>query len=236
MQVPCAVVDLARRHEVQGCIVEDVRWSGGELFAGRVLLPNQGPDQDSTEVGRRGHNLDNIQRALEGLASPPGAQTPLGFAAFDVFVGYLVLDALIANGDRHDRNWAVLRPPPGELRSDALCASFDHGSSLGFSLSDDERRRHLADGTVGKWTQRGVARQFEYRRGQGKQTLVNLAGSAAARCSPAVRSHWLAAVMSVRPETVDALLSAAPALSHETTAFTREIIAINRERLIHVLS
>lgn len=28
---------------------------------------------------------------------------------FDVFVGYLLLDALVAKRDRHEQDWAVLR-------------------------------------------------------------------------------------------------------------------------------
>lgn len=32
-----------------------------------------------------------------------------GFAAFDQFCGYLLLDALVANRDRHEENWAFCR-------------------------------------------------------------------------------------------------------------------------------
>ena len=56
---------------------------------------------------------------------------PTTFGAFDAFAGYLLFDALIAHGDRHDRNWAVIVPPPGARETEALCPSFDHAASLG---------------------------------------------------------------------------------------------------------
>lgn len=38
--------------------------------------------------------------------------------AFDVFTGYLLLDAWIANTDRHPHNWGVLRTPSKSLALD----------------------------------------------------------------------------------------------------------------------
>lgn len=57
---------------------------------------------------REGHTLTNIQRALRDLNPPPDQEELKHLAAYDVFCGYLVLDALVANRDRHDHNWAVL--------------------------------------------------------------------------------------------------------------------------------
>lgn len=58
--------------------------------------------------------------------------------AFEAFTGYLVLDALVANQDRHEENWAVLRPLPGGGEV-TLAGSYDHGSSLAFNLTDARR-------------------------------------------------------------------------------------------------
>jgi hypothetical protein len=44
-------------------------------------------------------------------------------SAYDVFCGYLVLDALVANSDRHDHNWAVFLPPTLQDERPALAAS-----------------------------------------------------------------------------------------------------------------
>jgi hypothetical protein len=57
-----------------------------------------------------------------------------------VFASYLVLDALIGNTDRHHMNWGVL-DDPGSPR--VLAPTFDHASSLGFLLSDEQRNLRL---------------------------------------------------------------------------------------------
>lgn len=129
--VPVARVELAQRHGKRGCLVEDVRWSGGGLQPGAVLLSAVVERYDVDDKGHRGHSVANIHRGLVPFGPPPVASVPTSFAAFDVFVGYLILDALIANTDRHEQNWAVLTRPPGQAGPDALCASYDHASSLG---------------------------------------------------------------------------------------------------------
>lgn len=91
--------------------------------------------------------------------SPPGFQD-LGAAG--VFADYLVLDAWVANQDRHDRNWAVLERADAHARR-RLAASFDHTSSLGFNLLDAARRRILRDRAgIETWVARGRAGQCEH--------------------------------------------------------------------------
>jgi len=161
--VPCATVELAERHEQRGCLVEDLRLSDWEDQPGQVLL--QPYASGAEHLVNPGHSIDNIRRALAGMESPPAASHLEAFSAFDVFSGYLVFDALIANTDRHDRNWAVLRRPPGQQGQDLLCGSFDHASSLGFNVTDDKRTRLLDAGGVSSWALLGKARQLERQRG-----------------------------------------------------------------------
>lgn len=67
-------------------------------------------------------------------ALPPGIDS-----AVDVFTGYLLLDAWIANQDRHHENWGAIWD--GERLS--LAPSFDHGAALARNLVDDERHERL---------------------------------------------------------------------------------------------
>ena len=63
-------------------------------------------------------------------------------------------------------------------RSEALCPSFDHAASLGFTLTEEARAQHLHDGTF------RVGRTADMRTGSSIapgtrwQTLVDLAESA----------------------------------------------------------
>jgi hypothetical protein len=231
--VPAARVSLAERNGTVGCLVEDLRWTKGQDQPGQVLLGGIVQDYDPKDSEHRGHNVANIHEALAGYEAPPASPTPTGFTAFDVFAGYLVFDAVIANGDRHDRNWAILIRPPGAPGASALCGSYDHASSLGFNVSDRERSERLANDTVQQWAKRGAARQFEKRSGQPRQSLVELARSALALCRAEVRDYWLDAVSSLQRGSVQLLLDSAPGLSETTRRFTTEVIMINRGRVLN---
>lgn len=143
---------------------------------------------------------------------------------------------MIAHGDRHDRNWAVIVPPPGLPDTEALCASFDHAASLGFTLSDTARAEHLRDDTVADWVKRGHAFRFEHPRGTRWQTLVDLAASAVALCAEGTRAHWTERILSVDADSVADVVTAAAGLSDVTQQFTIKLVMANRGRLLDVLT
>ena len=61
---------------------------------------------------------------------------------FDMFVGYLMLDALIGNTDRHHENWGIMT---GRGRPQVLAPTYDHASSLGRELSDQKRQARMGN-------------------------------------------------------------------------------------------
>jgi hypothetical protein len=233
--VPAAPVELAIRNGARGALVEDVRLPNWELQAGQVLMPEVVPDYDPDDPGQGGHNVHTIRQARTRFAAPPESTMPTTFGAFDAFAGYLLFDALIAHGDRHDRNWAVIVPPPEASETEALCPSFDHAASLGFTLTEEARAQHIHDGTVASWASRGYARRFEHRPGTRWQTLVDLAESAIALCGPRTRDYWRERILSVASDSVVDLVAAAPELSEITGRFTVELVMVNRGRLLDVL-
>ena len=93
----------------------------------------------------------------------------------------------------------------------------------------------MTEGTLANWARDGWARQFERRRGQRHQSLVDLARSASELCGPDVRKYWLQRVLSVQSDVVGSILARAPGLSDVTHSFTREVIMINRDRLLDAL-
>ena len=88
---------------------------------------------DDRPKNRVGHNLANIACVLEDATGPPDTAYE-GWSARDVFAGYLVFDAWIANTDRHAINWGVLTRQEDGLQ--ALAPSFDHGSALASGTQD----------------------------------------------------------------------------------------------------
>lgn len=237
--VPAARVELADRDHAPGALVEDARLPDWELQLGQVLMPEVVSDYEPNDPERLGYNVQNVHRALQRFTVPPEATTlPVGFSAFDTFAGYLIFDALIAHGDRHDRNWAVMVPPPGGPGRDSLCPSFDHAASLGFTLTDTKRAELLAgeSGGVAGWALRGRARRFEHRAGSPWRTLVDLAADAVALCNSETRDYWRGRILSVECGSVDHVVASAPDLSDIARRFTVELVMVNRGRLLDVLN
>jgi hypothetical protein len=228
--LPVARIELARRAHRQGCLSLDLVPRGWEQQPGAVLIGRLIKDYESRTKDRQGHSLANIRQVLRDFAAPPGSALPPEFEAFDVFAGYLVLDALIANRDRHDNNWAVLRPPGGGR--DHLCGSYDHASGLGFGLTDAERSRWLAHDGVARWARRGTAYKFEREPGGRLPSLVGLAQQAFAMVAPTVRDFWMQAVADLAPRSLENTVHRVPDLSGPTLTFTTQLLMTNRQRLL----
>lgn len=118
---------------------------GETLIHGNELLSQLDPSYSSGEKNYRpkAHTVDAVHRALsERAARAPGELHPT-LSAFGAFVGYLLLDALIGNVDRHHENWALIHKKEGDERILALAPSYDHASSLGRELTPDQAREFL---------------------------------------------------------------------------------------------
>lgn len=132
--LPHAVVELAQDQEsrIPGAMIRDLKvTSPGALVHGNELLIELDPSYPmAQQYHTRLHTLDNIFSALSGpaIGLPTGFDVPVAIrTAVDLFVGYLLLDALLGNTDRHHENWALIRSLDGGL---VLAPSYDHASSL----------------------------------------------------------------------------------------------------------
>ncbi len=237
--LPCASTALARLDDLDGSISLDLRPRQSELVPGWIWMlvehrvPGYIPGRDpQCPRGRPGHSLHNLKLVLDGVLPPPVCSLPDGFSAFDVFAGFLVLDALIANRDRHDENWSVLRPAASD-EPVRLCGSYDHASSLGFNLTDSERTDRMAGGRggVARWVSRGTAWRFEHEPADGPATLVALAAEAVRMASPAAITHWREIVARVRLDQAVELIEDVREMSEPTRTFTRTVLSTNLERM-----
>lgn len=179
--IRAATVELAEYGGRRGCIsmnFVDVE-VGQALVHGNEILAMHVTGYDKVKTFRQSdHTLENIQRALRGLFQPDHANSMLTELA-----GFMVLDALIGNTDRHHENWGLLlefKKNPRAL-SVGVAPSFDHASSLGRELRDDRRAELLLSGRVAWYVRKGrggIYRGPEERHGENPLRLVQIAARA----------------------------------------------------------
>lgn len=149
-----------------GVICENMASPPVSLVLGNELLLVVDPEYPTAQRFKvRQHTVEAVVSILNVL-HPPTTSLPADMtvgirSALDNFVGYVMLDAWIANQDRHHENWGALLHPllmqeHGILQ---LAPTFDHGAALGRNLTDDEREERLStkdrNRTVTAFAQRG---------------------------------------------------------------------------------
>lgn len=233
--IPCARIEMATRDNVPGCIGADLRPKPYQLQPGRVLLEEREAPRYVHRMGKShpGHSAENIEAALAGVRPPPDCELPFSATAFDVFAGFLLLDAWVANMDRHDHNWAVLSPATASGDPMRLCGSYDHGNSLGFNVTDDKRRGRLRDvASLERWCQRGMAQRFDCRPDGSLLSLVELAVQALDLASPEARTYWPQQLRDVPDDQVSGILARVPRMSDAARRFALNVLSINRRRIL----
>ncbi|MBK4348963.1 HipA domain-containing protein [Lacisediminihabitans changchengi] len=233
LSVPAAEARLAVRDGIEGVITRNVRPAEYDMDTGRLAMLDR-IDVDLRDSLRDrsasiGHSLDNIRRTLDGYVAPPQATSWAACTAFDVFVGYLMLDALIGNGDRHEQNWSVLRARSSQGPADALAPAYDMEASLGFQLTDVARSARLRDPVaLESFASKGLARRFD---GDLKTPLVDLAARAEQDCTNAGRARLAGLLESVAQADFEALLGRHGGVSEVTRSFAGAVLEINGRRI-----
>lgn len=140
-----AVVELANEAmDGLGTISRSFMPPDGRLDHGNDILNTVIPGYD--RPGRMWvpeHNIANIVNAIRNLQGADGVN--LDFERILAgLASYAVLDGLISNVDRHHENWGLIYSE--STRTYSLSPSYDHASSLGRNLTDDQRNARLNSG------------------------------------------------------------------------------------------
>lgn len=229
--VPTPTVELATRREVLGTIALDFTASlaGSELHLGNELIAAIDASYPSGLLrDDRRYTLEVSIRALQDVDTPE--QHEILRTARDWFAGYLLLDAWIGNTDRHHQNWGAISAP--SLTHQILAPSFDHASSLGFLLSDEERAERLAAAPesgrdVETWADKAPT-PFGDCRHPADAALGTLE-----ILDPSVRMYWLEALSRAAPGTRP-ILGGIPEtrISEPSNDFALRMLAHNASRLL----
>lgn len=167
-----------------------------------------------------------VDAVMNLLADVPGPFKWSRLRADDYFVGYLTFDAIVGNTDRHHQNWGVIRDGSDMF----LAPSFDHASSLGYLLSDEERQERLQTRDVNRTV---VAYSRRARCPFVDAPTPLRAALAALTMLPRHRAlAWLAGA-STASTSVDEVLGTVPSsrLSDPARRFASKLVRLNHERL-----
>ena len=181
LAINAAKVELADYNGKVGCIscnFIDVD-AGEALVHGNEIMAWKVTGYDKAKVFRQAdHTLENIQLAIQALSDFANTD-----AVLTELAGYLVLDALIGNTDRHHENWGLRLHSPVAQQTRTLSAapSFDHASSLGRELLDARRIELLTNQQIDRYISKGrggIFRDPQQAHGENPLRLVQVAARA----------------------------------------------------------
>lgn len=226
--VPSAVVKPAAWRGQRGVISRSVlKDDVQELIHGNSVLSGHDFRYDlQTRRENPGYTVDAVRAALSDVLPPGDMTLPPSLTGFDVWAGYLMLDAWVAGRDRHHENWAIVRGGR-ELR---LAPTFDHGNALGFAESDAERSRLLDDETrFTRWLNKGRSHHFS-----GRPLLVTIAVQALTAASAAAADHWIERLSSIDTTDVVNVVESVPEeiMSAVSRRFVLRLLEENRRRVL----
>lgn len=202
-----------------------------DLVHGNDLLAGFVTDYDPAKQRKQSdHSIANVLRAIGELFSDAAERR----AALTMLAGYLVLDALILNTDRHHENWGVLR------RMDAvsgvaheIAPSFDHASSLARNEPPAKLAQWLAEpGRVALYAARGRGGLYWSERDNKGANPLQLAMDAAQKW-PAYFTPWRTHLAALEAEALNRLVDRMPkaAMALESRQFAKALMAHTLNRL-----
>jgi HipA-like C-terminal domain len=241
--LPHVAYELAAEHVGEryirpGVVCENMAPSPLTLVLGNELLlaiDPKYPMQQRFKV--RQHSIEAVSEVASHLDPPDevwSVHVPNDVkSALDVFVGYVMFDAWIANQDRHHENWGAI----WDGKNLRLAPTFDHGAAMARNLRDSERQERLTtrdrNRTVAAFANRGRSAFYGSRVDERPLALGEAFRSFSERV-PIAAQAWLARLREVNRDAVWGILQNVPSkrMSDTCKRFTMELLSANHQRLL----
>ncbi len=150
----------------------------------------------------------------------------------DIFIGYVMLDYLISNPDRHHENWGWIVSSKGVY----LSPTYDHASGLGCREHDDIKLKRLQSKDKGFQVENFIkkAKTPFYNRDKNLRTID--AFKLCADSNKAIAIYWLEKVENLDMNKVKEVFNTIPdhLISDASIEFALKILEENRKRLMEV--
>lgn len=192
---------------------------------------------DDRIVRIKEHTVERVITLLSsGNIDSPKNSIAQDLSVSDHFCGYLMLDALISNQDRHHENWAVLYDEKNNKKY--LAPTFDHAASLGRELTDENRKRRLDTKdkglSVATFVKRARSELFLHERDKRPLTTVDAFIEACRLSGNGTQPYWLNRLSKINYCDIQAVFARVPAscMSEISKDFAIQVVYENQKRLL----
>jgi hypothetical protein len=232
--LPHAKQELAVYQGSRGTVSPKMLLTGQDLIHGNDVLAgvvSSYPRMEMYKVSQ--HTLGTVLQAMVSLKVklPLDWKPPLLIdRAVDTFVGYLLLDAWIGNGDRHHENWGLISTSDRTIH---LAPTYDHASSLGRELSDEKRLERLQNKSIGAYLKKNYS--AFYAQASDRKSLTTIAAfQSAAEIYPQAAKAWRTQLSAISSDWIEQLLCRVPEnrMSSPAKEFAAQVLAFNKNRLL----
>ncbi|MDD2966565.1 MAG: hypothetical protein PHN64_03590 [Desulfovibrionaceae bacterium] len=153
-------------------------------------------------------------------------------SALSVFIGYLLLDTLIANQDRHHENWGIIN----KQNILYLAPTYDHASSLGRELSDEVcyERLHTKDRhrTIGFYANKGCSAFRDHEHPYKRLSTLEAFKRSASKDIDAAK-EWLQRLSVINEDSLSEIYDILNGLISEySKQFSIKLVLENKKRLL----
>lgn len=207
---------------------------GEHLVSGNELLEISPHNKNRDPVHQR---IKRVYVIMENIIE----KKPLSFNALsniktagEFFLGYLMLDALISNQDRHNENWGMIQTVGGRRH---LALSFDHGASLGKNIDDSEKAERLNTKDTGRSVERYTARAkswFYLNNNKESRLKIIDAFIEFGRYYPSAYKAWIRRLIKITDDNLKTIIWRIPEelMSETSKLFAFEMIKCNKHTII----
>ena len=210
----------------------------GRLVAGNEVLVRVDRSYPKEKFYRvRQHTLRLVLAIIkQDVIDPPLNWVVLGpvQTALDAFIGYLMLDAWVANQDRRHENWGFIVSPE---RTFHLAPTFDHASSLGWNETDSTRLQRLSTRdsrrAMAPYVERALSAFFSSPTSGKPMTTLDVFKEAS-KFRPLATKSWLDRLAQISENHVSDIFDQIPVdrISDAARSFAMKMLELNRQRLL----
>ena len=246
LELPHVKYEIAIHDGRYGVTSPNIVDKNKHLVMGNELLHRDDPDDYPKPV----EYLDNKQKVTSHTVTrvlaflsrseilPPESRFDLGtLGSAEVFCGYLMLDALISNQDRHHENWAVIGETMNGEAVFRLCPTYDHAASMGRELLDKERIERISTKdkyrSIEHFVQKAQSQLYKFKTDRKPMKTVS-AFNYAVQKYPEAKEHWLSKLSSVKNAEIKKVFDRIPPelKSDIGREFAYRVVIENRKRLL----